>query len=69
MVIFCVFQKKFVGFAKFVKNLKVQSDLKLILVEIEVEIRCNWGLKLNLRVCLPRFTGSFRLIFGHFWLF
>ena len=69
MVILSVFHKNFWGFAKMKENLRVSRDLKLVLVEIEVEKRCNWGLKLNFQVFQHKITGSFWLIFGHFWLF
>ena len=69
MVILCVFQKKCGGFAKIMENLRVLSDLELTLVEMEVEIRHNWGLKEDLRVYSLELNGSFWFIFGRFWLF
>ena len=59
MVILCVFQKKCGGFAKIMENLRVLSDLELTLVEMEAEIRHNWGLKEDLRVHSLELNGSF----------
>ena len=69
MVILCVLQKKFWIFAKLIENLRVFNDLELALVEMEVEIRHNWGLKEDLRVHSFELYGSFWFIFGDFWLF
>ena len=59
MVILCVSQKKCGGFAKIMENFRVLSDLELTLVEMEVEIRHNWGLKEDLRVHSFELYGSF----------